>query len=374
MIRFKNIFWLGIKELRSLSRDKLVIVLLIWALSFSVYTAAKGTSTEVHNASIAFVDEDRSALSRKMINSFYPPNFFKPEIIEAHEMDEAMDAGLYIFIIDIPPNFEADVRNLRYPTIQLNIDATAVMQAGIGASYIQNILSNEISRYATGKDTKSSYPVNIITRAAFNQNRTTSWFMSIVELIDQITMLTVILTGAALIREREHGTLEHLLVMPLTAFDIAMSKVWANSLVLLVGITFSLNVVVIKLLEVPIAGSITLFLSGTVLYLFFATALGIFLGTVARSMAQFALLFIVTMLVVQLLSGGMTPIESQPEWLSKLTWLLPSRHFISSSQAILFRGADFEIIWPQFAMVLCEGCIFFLISLQLFRRSIAKSH
>ncbi|YCM46814.1 ABC transporter permease (plasmid) [Verrucomicrobiaceae bacterium 227] len=374
MNRFKNIFWLGIKELRSLSKDKLVIVLLIWALTFSVYTMAKGTSTEVHNASIAFVDEDHSDLSRKMINGFYPPSFFKPDLIEASEMDEAMDQGRYIFIVDIPPNFEADVRNGRHPTIQLNIDATAVIQAGVGASYVQNILSNEISRYATGTDTRSAYPVNIITRTAFNPNRTTAWFAGIVALIDQITMLTVILTGAALIREREHGTLEHLLVMPLTAFDIAMSKVWANSLVLLIGVTLSLHFVVIKLLEVPIAGSILLFLTGTVLYLFFATALGIFLGTVARSMAQFALLFIVVILIVHLLSGGMTPIESQPEWLRRFTWFLPSRHFIASSQAIIFRGADFKIVWPRFAVVTGQGCIFFLISLQLFRRSISSSH
>ncbi|MBK1831916.1 ABC transporter permease [Verrucomicrobiaceae bacterium R5-34] len=373
MNRIKNIFWLGIKELRSLSQDKLVIALLIWALTFSVYTMARGTSTEVHNASIAFVDEDRSDLSNKMINSFYPPSFFRPEIIEASEMDDAMDAGRYIFIVNIPPDFEADVRDGRQPTLQLNIDATAVIQAGVGASYVQNILSNEINRYASGTDQKSSYPANIVTHTAFNPNRTTAWFAAIVALIDQVTMLTVILTGAALIREREHGTLEHLLVMPLTAFDIAMSKVWANSLVLLIGVVLSLHFIVVKLLEVPIAGSVYLFLTGTVLYLFFATALGIFLGTVARSMAQFALLFIVVILVVHLLSGGMTPIESQPEWLRKLTWFLPSRHFISGSQAILFRGADFKTVWPQFAVVAGQGWIFFLISLQLFRRSIASS-
>ncbi|MGJ8723254.1 MAG: ABC transporter permease [Roseibacillus sp.] len=374
MIRFKNIFWLGIKELRSLSQDKLVIALLIWALTFSVYTMAKGTSTEVHNASIAFVDEDHSALSRKMVKAFYPPSFFEPELIDSSEMDEAMDEGHYIFIVNVPPNFEADVRDGRQPTIQLNIDATAVIQAGVGASYVQNILAKEINRYATGSEESNSYPVNIITHTAFNPNRTTAWFASIVALIDQITMLTVILTGAALIREREHGTLEHLLVMPLTSFDIAMSKVWANSLVLLLGVALSLYFVVIRLLQVPIAGSIPLFLTGTVLYLFFATALGILLGTIARSMAQFALLFIVTILVVQLLSGGVTPIESQPEWLRKLTWLLPSRHFISSSQAIIFRGADFQIVWPQFAVVVGQGCIFFLLSLQLFRKSLASSH
>ncbi|MFQ3226043.1 MAG: ABC-2 type transport system permease protein [Lentimonas sp.] len=374
MNRIKNIFWLGIKELQILSQDRLVLALLVWALTLSVYIMATGTSTEVHHASIAFVDEDHSGLSRKMINAFYPPSFLEPAIIESSDMDAAMDAGRYIFIVDIPPYFEADVRSGRQPTIQLNIDATAVIQAGVGATYVQNILSNEISRYAKGTEAASSYPVNLITHTAFNRNRTTAWFASIVALTNQVTMLTVILTGAALIREREHGTLEHLLVMPLTSFDIAMSKVWANSLVLLVGVALSLYFVIIKLLEVPIAGSITLFLTGTALYLFFATALGILLGTIARSMAQFALLFIVVILVVMLLSGGTTPIESQPEWLRKCTWLLPSRHFVSSSQAILFRGAGFKVVWPEFAVIVGQGFVFFLISLQLFRRSLASSH
>lgn len=328
----------------------------------------------MHNASIAFVDEDHSELSRKLISAFYPPSFSKPELIEMASIDQAMDDGRFIFIINIPPRFEADVRDSRQPEIQVNIDPTAVIQAGVGASYVQSILSSEISRYSQGSDTTSVYPVNIVTRTAYNPNRITSWFTSLVALADQITMLTVILTGAALIREREHGTLEHLLVMPLTAFDIAMSKVWSNSLVLLVGVSLSLYLVVMKLLQVPIAGSITLFLFGTTLYLFFATALGIFLGTIARSMAQFALLFIVTIMVIMLLSGGTTPIESQPEWLRRLTLFLPSRHFISTSQAILYRGADFRIVWPQFAMVVGLGSLFFLGSLQLFRRSLATTH
>ena len=172
----------------------------------------------------------------------------------------------------------------------------------------------------------------------FNPNGVSSWFKSVVAIINQITLLTVVLTGAAVIREREHGTLEHLLVMPLTAFEIAMAKVWANGLVILVATAASLFLVVMQALQVPFAGSVALWFSGVVLYLFFATALGIFLGTISRSMAQFALLIILVILVLKLLSGGSTPVESQPEWLQYLTFFLPSRHFVSFSQVIIYRG------------------------------------
>jgi ABC-2 type transport system permease protein len=205
----------------------------------------------------------------------------------------------------------------------------------------------------------------------FNPNGTSSWFTSVVAIINQITLLTVVLTGAAVIREREHGTLEHLLVMPLSAFEIALAKVWANGLVILLATMVSLLGIVERALQVPIAGSIGLWLFGVVLYLFFATALGIFLGTISRSMAQFALLIILVIVVLQMLSGGNTPVESQPDWLQYVTYLLPSRHFVSFSQIIIYRGGGLSAVWENFLVVAGVGIVFFVYSMQLFRKSIA---
>jgi ABC-2 type transport system permease protein len=373
MDRLHNIFWLGIKELRSLLRDTVIVVMLIYSFTFSVYTRAKGISSEVHNASIALVDEDRSSLSRQITQGFYPPYFRAPQLISADEVDPGMDQGRFMFVLNIPPRFEAEVMAGRQPEIQVNIDATAVSQASIGATYIQNILSDEITRFVQRSNAGARHTVNLVTRTAFNPNRTTSWFTSIMGIIDQVTTFTIVLTGAALIREREHGTLEHLLVMPLTSLEIAIAKVWANGLIMLVAAALSLVLVVQGLLSVPIAGSIPLYLGGTVLYLFFASALGIFLATMARSMAQFALLNMLVLLPLQLLSGGSVPVESQPDWLQRVTFLFPSRHYVSFSQAIIYRGAGFDIVWPEFVLVAGLGLVFFLASLGLFRRSIARS-
>jgi ABC-2 type transport system permease protein len=278
-----------------------------------------------------------------------------------------------MFVVVIPPRFESDARAGRGPELQVNIDATAMQQASIGAGYIKTILSDEVSRYLTRSDNKPETAVSVVIRKAYNPNGDTSWFTSIVAIINQITTLTVILTGAALIREREHGTVEHMLVMPLSAFEIAVAKVWANSLVVLVAVTASLFFVVRMVLAVPIAGSPGLFLAGVVLYLFFATALGVFLGTITRTMAQFALLIILLIIVLQLLSGGNTPIESQPDWMQRLTLFLPSRHFVAFSQAIIYRGAGLETVWPEFLAVGGIGLMLFVFSLRMFRQSIAVS-
>jgi ABC-2 type transport system permease protein len=371
MNRLANIFWLGTKELRSLQRDTVLVLFVIYAFTFAVYTQAKGTSSEVHNASIAFVDEDQSTLSKRMFESFYPPRFKHPQTIKADDVDRLMDNGSYMFVVVVPPHFEADLRAGRGPELQVNIDATAMQQASIGAGYIRNILTDQVLSYLRRSDNKPELPVSIIVRKAYNPNGDTSWFTSIVAIINQVTTLTMILTGAALIREREHGTIEHMLVMPLSAFEIALAKVWANGLVVLVAVAASLFLVVRTILAVPIAGSPALFLAGVVLYLFFGTALGIFLGTITRSMAQFALLIILLIIVLQLLSGGNTPVESQPEWMQRLTLILPSRHFVAFSQAIIYRGAGITTVWPQFLAVTVIGLGLFILSLTLFRKSIA---
>jgi ABC-2 type transport system permease protein len=373
MKRLANIFWLGTKELRSLQRDTVLVVFVIYAFTFAIYTQAKGTSSEVHNASIAFVDEDQSALSKRLFESFYPPRFKQPRTIKADEADRLMDNGTYMFIVVVPPRFEADLRAGRWPELQVNIDATAMQQASIGAGYIRNILIGEVLRYLRRSDARPELPVSVVVRKAYNPNGDTSWFTSIVAIINQITTLTMILTGAALIREREHGTIEHMLVMPLSAFEIAMAKVWANGLVVLLAVAASLWLVVRTILAVPIAGSPGLFMAGVVLYLFFATAMGVFLGTITRTMAQFALLIILLIIVLQLLSGGTTPVESQPDWMQRLTLILPSRHFVAFSQAIIYRGAGIETVWPQFLAVTGISLALFVFSLRRFRQSIAVS-
>jgi ABC-2 type transport system permease protein len=366
-----NIFWLGYKELRSLASDAIMVIFVIYAFTGAIYIQATGTSSEVNNASIAFVNEDNSALSFEIINAFYPPRFQTPQTILADDVEDSMDRGQFMFVVVIPPLFEEDLRAGRQPDLQLNIDATAMQQAGIGANYIKNIVNNRISTFLTREDASSHDPINLVIRKMFNPNGETSWFTSVVAIINQVTLLTVILTGAAVIREREHGTLEHLLVMPLTAFEIAMAKVWANALVILVATGLSLFLIVMTALDVPFAGSITLWFVGVVLYLFFATALGIFLGTISRSMAQFSLLIILVIIVMQLLSGGNTPVESQPQWLQYCTFFLPSRHFVSFSQVIIYRGGGLDVVWPQFLMVTGIGLAFFAYSLVLFRKSIA---
>lgn len=359
------------KEWISLFRDVFMLCFVIYSFTFAVYSQATGITHDLRNAAIAIVDEDGSQLSQRLMSIFHKPEFQPPVAITAGHIDRGMDTARFTFVLDIPPGFEADVLAGRGPTLQLLIDATAIMQAGIGAGHISGLLDDEIGRFVRHEAPAAEAPVGLQVRIAFNEALETTWFTGVMSVMNNITMLAVLLSGAALIREREHGTLEHLLVMPVRPIEIMAAKVVANGAVILLLTAFSLYAVLRGLLGVPLNGPVWLFLMGTAFYLFFATALGIFLGTVARSMPQLGLLFILIVLPMNMLSGTNTPLESEPEWLQTVMQAVPSTHFVALAQAVLFRGAGLDVVWPQLAATAGGGALFFAWSLARFRRHLA---
>ena len=346
MRHLRNIFNLGIKELRSLLGDKAMLTLIVFSFTVSVYSSATVTPGSLNLAPIAIADMDQSQLSNRIVNSFYRPWFLPPEMITADEMDAGLDAGRYTFAINIPPNFQRDVLAGRQPDIQVNVDATRMSQAFTGNGYIQNIINGEVNSFVARYRDNSEPLVSLETRMRFNPNLDPAWFGGVMAIINNITMLAIVLTGSALIREREHGTVEHLLVMPITPFEIMMAKIWSMGLVVLVVSGLSLVLMVKGVLGVPIEGSIPLFMLGVALSLFATTSIGIFI------------------------SGGSTPRESMPQMVQDIMLTMPTTHFVSLAQAILYRGAGFEIVWPQFLTLMAIGGAFFTIALLRFRKTI----
>jgi len=366
-----NIYRLVIKELRSIRADPMMLVLVAYTFSVAVYTVATGASTEAKDLTVGVVDEDRSDLSHRLMDALNPPLFKRSVLISAKEIDANMNDGRLIFVLEIPPKFQSDLLAGRQASLQLNVDATAMAQAGNGAVYIQTIIAQELAKFQAGREGTLSTPVNVVIRTKFNPNLYAYWFSSVMQVVNNITMLAVILTGAALIREREQGTVEHLLVMPVVPPEIMLSKIIANGLVILVAAGLSLAIIVQGLLKVPIAGSLTLFLAGATLYTLSVAALGILLGTIPTTMGQFALLAAPVLLVMQLLSGGATPMESMPVWLQHVMRIIsPTPHFVAFSQAVLYRGADLAIVWPMLGAMAAIGSVYFAFALSRFRRVI----
>lgn len=369
---FFNTWRLGIKELWSLWRDPMMLVLIVYVFTLGVYTAATAMPETLNNAPIAIVDEDQSPLSQRIASALYPPQFRPPQMISWTQMDPGMDAGIYTFVMVIPQGFQRDLLAHRWPQIQLNVDATRMSQAFTGSGYVQQIVMGEINEFAQRNRAQAKPPVDLALRTRFNPTLEPSWFGSLVQVINYITMLSIILAGAALIREREHGTIEHLLVMPVTPAQIMLSKIWAMGLVVLLAAWMSITFVVHGALHVPIAGSLPLFFAGAALSLFATTSMGIFMATIARNMPQFGMLMMLTILPLQMLSGGSTPRESMPELAQNIMLAAPTTHFVQLGQAILFRGAGLDTVWPQFLALALIGTVLFILALSRFRRTIGQ--
>ena len=367
-----NILALSVKELRSLFGDVMLVIMIGVVFSVTVYTVAKGISTDVRNAPVGIVDFDRSALTRQIRDALQPPYFRTPVDMRREEVDALMDKGGLIFVLEFPPHFERDVLAGRKPQAQLLVDATTMTQAGVGQAYIAQIFSREIDSFLKRSPAASLMPARPVLNVMFNPNGESEWYMPVMEVGNMITLLSLVLVGAAVIRERERGTIEHLLVMPVSATEIALSKILANGIVILGASMLSMELVVHRFLGVPLNGSLCLYGVGVAVYLFSIASLGIMLATLAPSMPQFGLLMLPVFVVALLFSGSAAPRSNMPNAAQVMSEYWPTTQFATFAQNVLLRGAGIELVWPQLAVMAGTGALFLGYALLRFRQMLEK--
>ncbi|ASK26633.1 hypothetical protein BG910_01740 [Neisseria chenwenguii] len=365
----RNIWTLVLKEFRSLFGDPVLMLLIAFMFTGSVISVARGINTDVKNATVGIIDLDRSPLSMRIRDAVQPPFFKLPEDVKHENADEAMDKGNYIFILDIPPNFQRDLAAGRSPQIQLLIDATTMTQAGVGSSYLTRIINQEVNGFL---GQTAAAPLKPVIRKRFNPNGESAWFMPVSQVGNNASLILLVLVGAAVIRERERGTIEHLLVMPVNAFELMMSKILANGLVVLAAATASQWFVVHLYLGVPLQGALWLYAVGMMLFLFTIASLGVMLATVAPSMAQFGLLMLPVHIIMLMFSGSASPRTNMPEAAQIISEYWPLTQFMKLSQDVMFRGAGFGIVWPQMAAMSALGACFLGFALLRFRTMLEK--
>lgn len=368
-----NVAYLFRKELISMWRDPAALFLIAFSFSIAVYVVSRDIKSEVIDAPVGIVDHDRSALSYRLRDALLLPQFQPPLELTSATEDRAMDDGRAIFVLDIPPGFEADILRGRHPDLQILVDATAMTQAGLGASDIEQIVEQETATYLGKPGLEASMPVRIAPRTAFNPDHYALWFVSIMQITLDLTILSIILVGAAFMRERERGTMDHLLVMPVSASEIALGKIIANSLIVAVAAVLSLEFVIRWALHIPIVGSVPLFALCVVPYLFATAAIGILLATASESMPQFALLSIPVFVVLAMLSGAITPVESMPPAMRAIMQVSPTLHFVAVSEAVLFRGAGLRDIWAHLLAITVIGVTALTLALLRFRALMARA-
>jgi ABC-2 type transport system permease protein len=353
------------KEMLQLSRDLPIGLLLLYSFTLAVYIAGNGIRSQLHNATLLVQDHDHSVSSRELIHKFRAPFFrLEGEINDAQEGLRLLDRGKAMAILDIPPRFHEQLATGEPTAVQFLVDTTNSAQGLSAASYAVRIVAQfeqetVLSRLGAPATSENLPLLGSDHRVWYNPDQNDAWFESISHLLRQITIFAILLPAAALVREKERGTVEQLLVSPLTPFQIMLPKVIAMTVVIVCATAVALLGIMKPAFGVPIRGSLLLFLTLTALFVFSTAGMGLAAATVAKNQAQVGLMTLLVVAPMMLLSGLVAPMEALPPWTRHLMMLSPLRYFIDIANGILLKGSDVNTLWkPVLEMVVLGGGLF----------------
>ena len=364
------------KELRQLARDRVLLFFIVYIFTVHIVIAAGGIQTELRRAGVLVHDADHSAASRELIYRFQPPYFeLKREVSNPDAALTLLDRGQAKALLDIPAQFEKTLNEAEQPAVvQMMVDTSNANAGFLASNYGTRIAAGYGQEWArrdltnAGLDPDKLPVIHNETRIWYNPELNEAWFGTLSDLLTMMTVACILLPAAALVREKERGTIEQLLVAPLTPFQIMASKVLAMILVMLAGTALSLFGIMQPFFGVPARGSLLLFFALTALYAFTNAGLGLITATFARSSAQVGLLIMLIVLPIVMLSGTHTPLESMPVWLQEVMRISPMRYFIVMSYGILLRGAGLNILWDSVLAMAAIGAVLFVLGMWRFRR------
>ncbi|GAB6074902.1 ABC transporter permease [Nautilia lithotrophica] len=341
------------KEILSFLRNIGLVFFVLYMFTFDIYTAGKGIEIKPKNVSIGYVINSGEAIPQKILSHFHKPEFQPPKrFLNEKELKKAIFNREIMVGIMFDKDFEKDFLSRKNARINVLIDATASAQAQVTLIYLNQIVYSMLN---------AKFPLDIKIHKLFNQNSNSEWFMSLSELMSVITMLALILIAVVFVKEKESGTWDIMLLMPVSGSVIILAKVLSQIALLMVGVFISVGIVVFGVFNAPINGNLFAFF---VLCFFFALSLGgiaLVIAAFSRSVMQVSQLSIVVMMPLLFLSGAWTPISSMNEFLQALTIISPVRYFIEGTESIFFRGTSFNDLLPYFAGEIIIGLVLFYI-------------
>lgn len=360
------------KELLQLLRDTALMVFFLYSFTGDIYVAASGVSMQLRSAALAVLDNDRSFASRELAGRFQPPYFkHAGEAASPDASLKLLDRGDAMAVLDIPPRFEERLTRGEQVSVQLQVDTTNSVLGFLASSYAAQIVgryAGEVAMLREGLAGSGGPMIEAETRIWYNPNQYDPWFMGISELLTVVTLFSILLPAAAMVREKERGTIEQLMVTPLTPFQILFPKVIAMTLAIVAGTAIALFGVLGPVFDLPMRGSLPAFFLITALYVFTTAGLGLLAATVSRNLAQVGMLTIVILMPMLLLSGAWTPLEAMPPWMRLAAGFSPLHYYLDSAYGILLKGAGMDLLWDSVLAMGALGVTIFGIGMAWFNR------
>jgi len=366
---------LTVKEYIQLFRDTILVLFLAYAFTLDVYVAGVGVNWQLNNAGLGVADADKSSASREIAARFRAPYFQNLGSVASPEQGlRLLDQGRLMVVLDFPPDFGADITRGRQTSVQMQVDTANSAVGSLATSYGAQIVGRYGLERALGVaelDVDKIHGVPFLideNRAWYNQNQEDSWFMALAELISNMTLLAILLPAAALAREKERGTVEQLMVSPLSPVQILAPKILAMGSIILAGLAAGVFGVVMGLFHVPVRGSLLLFFAVSALYVAFTAGIGLLIATVARNLAQVGMLTVLVFAPMIFLSGAWTPPEAMPGWMRVLMGCLPMHYMLDAAFGILLKGLGPAGLWRELLGIIGLGAPILGLSVWRFSR------
>jgi len=372
---FRRLSALLRKEYLQFFQDRALIGIVLYVFTVEIYLAGTGFNIEVRNYPTAIFDRDRSQWSVRLAEKFRLPYFQVTEMITSEDqMLDLLNRGRVSLVVIIPHGFARSLAKNNCATLQAVTDGTLSNTALLALGYTDQIaqsFAREVGQdLGRGQTRQESLGPRVVVkpRVLFNPNQKGEWFAGLIELFSVITLVAILLPAAAMVREKEYGTIEQLLVTPVRPVEIMAAKVISMASIVLISSLLSLFLIIFPIFQLPWRGSLLLFIAATNLYVFCATGFGMVIATFCRNLPQTILLVILIIAPILFLSGSWTPIEAMPPLLAAITYLSPLKHYLTIGYNILLKGAGLQVLWPDLLSLNILGFGLFLLCALQFRR------
>lgn len=365
------------KEFLQLWRDSAILFLILYAFTADIYLAAQAYNLEVKSYPVAVCDRDGSARSRELAARFREPTFLTRRVFDEGRLTRGLETGEFLMAVVIPEDFARRLAKGEQARVQILCDGTNAYATTIALAWAGQIVAGfgaevalERLQMPERRLAKVLPAVESRTRLLYNPNANHVWFSCLSELLSMMTLLAILLPAAALVREKEYGTVEQLLVTPLRGAEILISKI-APMVAVIVLFTFIAVFSILRpVYEVPLLGSVALFFAATGCYVFAAAGLGLLVATVSRNQPEALLTTIVVMMPILFLSDIFSPVEDMPAAVEALSVVSPLGYYIRIAYAVFFKGAGLGLLWRDFLLLAGLGGLLFAAASYLVGRRI----
>jgi ABC-2 type transport system permease protein len=366
---FNSRLWaLIVKEVRQIFRNKQLIFLLIFPPTVQLLIFGLALSPDVDRLALGVVDYSRSDRSRELVSVLSQNNLFIPQFFSSSqaELGQKVRTGEIAIGLVIPPDFAEELREGKPADLQIIIDGVDANAAGIAAGYAKQIINNYARKL---QENIRDLPVRSQVRFLYNPGLISSWFFVPGVIGVVLTLTGSLLSSLTVIREKDVGTLEQLLMTPAAGWEILLAKIIPLFILLMADLLLASSLGKF-VFDLPFRGNFLLFLGLSAIYLWVCIGLGILLATIARNQQQVILTsFFFNVPLIQL-SGAIAPIESMPPFFRTLSAFDPLRHYVAIARGLILKGVGFEVLWPRAIALLGFAMVLLAVSISRFRKQL----